>query len=260
MRKHHVPHPTGILSLSLAVTAALYSATAFSTEWTQNHIKEVPDIMMHEPYFHLFGQHKDGKDVNFVYEEAVKLVGHSCGATSSAWEMTRKALEILYPGETPVRGNMRIYAPGAEEEWNVGVIGEVITYITGSSPGTGFNGGEFANGFSHPMTGEAYPGDQKYNRQNKMIYTETPLGTPPNLMTWKFERIDTGAQVCVRFNYTGPQGMQPSVSPDWLLLGAKLASGEGTAEEAEAYINYWNTRTEYVFDNADTLVVVTSCD
>lgn len=259
-KKHQISYLAGILNLSLAVTTSLYAGTALSTDWTQKHIKDVPNIMMHEPYFDLFGQHKAKNDVDFVYEEAVKLVGHSCGATSSAWEMTKKALEILYPVETPVRGNIMVYAPGAEDEWNIGVVGEVITYITGSSPATGFNGAEFGNGFTHPGTGESYPGDQVYNRQNKMVYTDEHVGTPPNFMTWKFERIDTGAQACLRFNYAGPAGIQPGGSPAWVLLGAKLASGEATAEEAEAYINWWNVRTEYVFENADSLVVVEACD
>ena len=77
---------------------------------------DVPDMEMFEPYFVLFGQREEGRVVDYTYEEVVKLAGHSCGATSSAWEMTRQALEILYPDETPVRGNIMVYAPGAEDE------------------------------------------------------------------------------------------------------------------------------------------------
>jgi hypothetical protein len=36
-------------------------------------------------------------------------------------------------------------------------------------------------------------------------------------------------------------------------MGAKVASGKATAEEAADYIQYWNDRTRYVFENADTL-------
>ena len=42
----------------------------------------------------------------------------------------------------------------------------------------------------------------------------------------------------------------------WRLLGAKVASGKATPEEEAAYIEWWNVRTEYVFENSDHLVVV----
>ena len=205
--RHRILFLVGILSLSFAF-AGLVDGTAFAggennknAHWTQKHIRKVPPIMMYEPYLsEMFAQ--TDRDVPYNYEEAVKLAGHSCGATSSAWEMTRKALEILYPDETPVRGNIMVYAPGAEDEWNIGVIGEVITYITGAAPHTGFSGAEFGGGAG------PYPGDPVYVRRNKMVYTEVPVGTwPPNGMIWKFVRLDTDEQVCVRFNYVGPQGI-----------------------------------------------------
>jgi len=268
--KRRVLFLVGILCFSFA-SAGLGNGTAFAggdnnknAHWTQKHIRKVPPIMMYEPYFsEMFGQ--TDRDVPYNYEEAVKLAGHSCGATSSAWEMTRKALEILYPDETPVRGNIMVYAPGYEDQWNIGVIGEVITYLTGAAPHTGFSGAEFADGFTHPMTQESYPGDPIYNRRNKMVYhdphTDPPGPMPPNRMIWRFERIDTGEEVCIRFKYIdfpllGDIGIQPPANANWKLLGAKLASGMATPEEEAAYIEWWNVRTEYVFENADSLVVV----
>ena len=111
--------------------------------WDQAYITEVPPIMMSEPYFSIFGQSQD--PIPYYYEEAVRLAGHSCGAITGAWTITKKALEILYPdGEVPVRGQIAVEAPGAEDEWFVGVFGDVITFITGASPHTGFIGAEFA--------------------------------------------------------------------------------------------------------------------
>ena len=104
--------------------------------WDQDYISEVPPIMMMDPYFQIFGQSQE--PVPYYYEDAVKLAGHSCGATSGAWTIARKALEVLYPnGEIPVRGQIAVEAPGAEDEWFVGVFGEIITMITGASPKTG---------------------------------------------------------------------------------------------------------------------------
>lgn len=248
-----------ILSLSLLITVfsvgpAFCDPPEKKGGWIQDHVLDVPDIEMYEPFFDLFGQREPGRVVDYTYEEAVKLVGHSCGATSSAWEIAKKAFEILYPDETPVRGEIMVYAPGAEDEWNIGVIGEVITYITGAAPKTGFSGAEFGNGAG------PFPGDPVYVRRNKMVYTEEPVGTwPPNGMVWRFGRIDTGAQACIRFNYVGPTGIQPPAGPDWVALGAKVASGMATPEEVEQYTTWWNDRVEYVFDNADSLVVVMEC-
>ena len=283
--RRRMSYLVGILTLCLAVPG-LYVGTSFAkndgkgfagknnknAHWTQKHIRKVPPIMMYEPYFSEMFDQTD-RDVPYNYEEAVKLAGHSCGATSSAWEMTRIALEILYPDETPVRGNIMVYAPGAEDEWNIGVIGEVITYITGAAAHTGFSGAEFAEGFTHPMIPEiSYPGDPIYNRRNKMVYNEGPVGTmPPNRMIWKFERIDTDEAVCLRVKFVDfPRlldvGIKPNGSLHYKLLGAKLASPEDetdpiTEEEIEDYVWWWNARTEDVFENTDSLVVVLDdCD
>jgi len=269
--KHSVLFIVGILSLSLMFTA-LYDGTSFAgknnknAHWTQKHIRKVPPIMMYEPFFsEMFAQ--TDRDVPYNYEEAVKLAGHSCGATSSAWEMTRKALEILYPDDTPVRGNIMVYAPGAENEWNIGVIGEVITYLTGAAPHTGFSGAEFGNPFPPPPAPEpTFLGDQVYKRRNKMVYytAETsPKAWPPNKMIWKFERIDPAEEVCLRFKYVDfppleDIGIQPPGGPQWALLGARIANGDETltSGEIESYITWWNVRTEDVFENSDDLVVV----
>ena len=75
--------------------------------WTQEYITQVEPIWMIDPYFQIFGQSQVA--VPYYYEEAVKLAGHSCGATAGAWTITRKALDVLYPnGEIPVRGQIAV--------------------------------------------------------------------------------------------------------------------------------------------------------
>ena len=143
------------------LSAAPEPADVFA--WDQDYITQVPPIMMIDPYFQIFGQSQVA--VPYYYEDAVKLAGHSCGATTGAWTITRKALEALYPnGEIPVRGQIAVEAPGAEDEWFVGVFGEIITFVTGAAPKTGFIGAEF---------GET---NDLFVRQNKMVYPEEPTG------------------------------------------------------------------------------------
>ena len=205
--------------------------------WDQDYITEVPPIMMIDPYFQIFGQSQVA--VPYYYENAVKLAGHSCGATTGAWTIARKALEVLYPnGEVPVRGQIAVEAPGAEDEWFVGVFGEVITFITGASPKTGFIGAEFGQT------------DNVFVRQNKMVYSEEPTGQKPPEREWIFTRLDTGAKVGVKFNLAV---ITPIPTPDRQAMGKKMAAGEATPEEAADYYEYWNARATFVLENADTL-------
>jgi len=205
--------------------------------WDQDYIDEVPPIMMIDPYFEVFGQSQVA--VPYYYENAVKLAGHSCGATTGAWTIARKALEVLYPdGEIPVRGQIAVEAPGAEDEWFVGVFGEIITFVTGASPKTGFIGAEFGQT------------DDVFVRQNKMAYSEEPTETLPPKMEWVFTRLDTGTKVGVIFNLAV---ITPIVTPERQEMGKKLAAGEATPEEAEDYYEYWNARALFVLDNADSL-------
>jgi hypothetical protein len=213
------------------------SATTDGFAWDQDYITEVPPIMMMDPYFQIFGQSQ--VPVPYTYENAVKLAGHSCGAVTGAWTITRKALEVLYPdGEIPVRGQIAVEAPGAEDEWFVGVFGEVITFITGAAPKTGFIGAEFGQT------------DNVFVRQNKMVYPEDPTGTMPPKMEWIFTRLDTGTSVGVIFNLAV---ITPIATPERQAMGVKMVKGEATPEEAADYYEYWNERATFVLDNADTL-------
>ena len=205
--------------------------------WDQDYIEEVPPIMMIDPYFSIFGQSQ--VPVPYYYDDAVKLSGHSCGATSGAWTITRKALEVLYPnGEIPVRGQIAVEAPGAEDEWFVGVFGEVIAYLTGASPKTGFIGAEFGQT------------DDVFVRQNKMVYADEPTGEMPPQREWIFTRLDTGAKVGVKFNLVV---ITPIPTPERQAMGKKMAAGEATPEEAADYYEYWNDRAKFVFEYADSL-------
>ncbi len=205
--------------------------------WTQDYITQVPPIMMMEPYFQIFGQSQVA--VPYTYETAVKLSGHSCGAVAGAWTITRKALEVLYPnGEIPVRGQIAVEAPGAEDEWFVGVFGDVITYVTGAAPKTGFIGAEF---------GET---NNLFVRQNKMVYLDAPSGKQPPQLEWIFTRLDNGAKVGVNFNLAV---ITPIATPERQEMGKKMATGAATPEESADYYEYWNARAKFVFENADTL-------
>jgi hypothetical protein len=206
---------------------------AEQVNWTQDHIRNVPPILMKDPFLELLGQ--TDKPIPYTYEEAVKLAGHSCGAVAGAWVITRKALEALYPNEIPVRGQIVVEAPGAEDEWIVGVFGEIMTYVTGASPKTGFPGGPFGEG---------------HRRRNLLHYKEEPSHTPPTQMVWVFRRSDTGAEVGVRYDLSM---IEPKGTPERNRTAAKMARGTATSEETREWVEYWNARVRFIFDNAGTL-------
>lgn len=129
-----------------------------------------------------------------------------------------------------------VQAPGAEDEWFVGVFGDIITFITGASPHTGFIGAEFGQT------------DDLFVRQNKMVYTEEPTKQLPPLREWIFTRLDTGASVGVKFNLVV---ITPIPTPGRVSMGKQLAAGEASAEDAADYVKYWNDRALFVFENAD---------
>ncbi|MCC6146529.1 MAG: hypothetical protein IT308_03065 [Anaerolineaceae bacterium] len=225
----------GLAEAPESIVSGTAAGTPDNFAWDQAYIREVPPILMKEPYFQIFGQSQ--KPVPYYYEEAVKLAGHSCGATTGAWTITKKALEALYPnGEVPVRGQIAVEAPGAEDEWFVGVFGDIITYITGAAPKTGFIGSEF---------GKA---NDLFVRQNKMMYSAVPTKQLPPMREWIFTRLDTGAKVGVKFNLVV---ITPLPTPARTAMGKKLAAGKASAEEAADYHKYWNDRAVYVLDNAD---------
>jgi len=218
-----------------AAAPAEPAQAAVKANWKLDHITAVPPIMMRDALIEMLDQTDD--PIPYYYEEVVKFSGHSCMVVAAAWSMTKLALEKLYPnGEVPVRGQIQITAPGAEDEWNIGVFGEVMSYITGAAPKTGFSGSIFAKG--NPLT----------VRRNKFIYTDEPVGTAPPKMEWIFTRLDTGKSVAASWNIAL---VVPAINEKILTEpGGKLASGAASAEEAAKFNKDWADAAQFLLENA----------
>ena len=98
-----------------------------------------PVIMMRDPLAEFLGAMQDGL-MEYRYADVVALAGHSCPTVASAFLMTRAALNALYPGEVPLRGDLRVELQGAPAEGTVGVVANVVSYITGAAGEGGFHG------------------------------------------------------------------------------------------------------------------------
>lgn len=202
-------------------------------DWKQDYITSTKPIFMRDPLLELLGQVEG--PIPYFYEEVVKLSGHSCGAVAGAWNITRLALNNLFSEEIPVRGQIRVLAPGSESEGNVGVFGEVISFITGAAPKTGFLGGGFG---------------KKYRRRDLMIYTEESTNTPQSEMVWIFERIDNNKKVGIKYNTSK---ILPPVTAEWNKISNKIVRGEATNVEIKEWVNYWNERVIFIFEHGDLI-------
>lgn len=106
---------------------------------------EAPRVTVHDALAELLGA-ADGGLIEYGYEDAVRLAGHSCPTVAGAWLMARAALRALYPDGPAERGGVAVTMSAAEAEGTTGVIAQVFTLLTGAAANNGFHGigGRFA--------------------------------------------------------------------------------------------------------------------
>ena len=100
---------------------------------------EAPRITMYDPLAKFLGA-AEGGILEYRYIDAVKAAGHSCPTVASAWLMTLRALEALYPKDVPERGAIRVDFRHDSTSGVTGVIANIVTLVTGATHDTGFKG------------------------------------------------------------------------------------------------------------------------
>lgn len=100
---------------------------------------EVPALRLHDGLAQLLGASDDGM-IEYHYADAVRLAGHSCPTVAGGWLSARAALRHLYPDEVPERGAISVYLNDPEDAGVTGVIGQVLTLVTGAAADNGFKG------------------------------------------------------------------------------------------------------------------------
>jgi len=105
----------------------------------------VETIKLVDPLADILGAFEGG-EYEISYLEVVKGAGHSCPTVAGAYLMTLYALKALYPASDAIRGDIEVYFKESLEDGVAGVIGNVISYITGATDKSGFKGlgGNFA--------------------------------------------------------------------------------------------------------------------
>ncbi len=184
---------------------------------------KVKHIKMVDPLSAVLGTFEAG-EVEFTYLDVVKAAGHSCPTVGGAYLMTLKALEALYPDALPVRGMIKVAFKEPLEEGVAGVIGNVISQITGATDKSGFKGlgGNFA-------------------RHSLMSFGDEISSSA------RFMRVDTGTCVDVFYN----PGVIPG-NPKQQPLMQKMMQGMASDEEKREFGMMWQERVKKILiDNQD---------
>ena len=193
---------------------------------------QAPVITVHDGLAAFLGACDDGI-ITYRYVDAVRLAGHSCPTVAGAYLMTGRALALLYPDRTPERGEVQVRFSTAVDEGVTGVIGSVVSLITGAAGLGGFKGI-----------------GRHFRRQNLMYFSCPVEGEV------SFERLDTGQSVQLAAHLHRVEA-HPRTAP----LLRKLLEGVATPEEAAEFAVLWQERVKRILvDHADDPALITATE
>lgn len=99
----------------------------------------VPRLQVHDPLAVLLGS-AEGGVLDFGYEDAVKLAGHSCPLVAATYWLSCRAMQALYPHGLPERGGVRVEHRDEVHDGAQGVVALVLQLLTGAAGDVGFAG------------------------------------------------------------------------------------------------------------------------
>jgi hypothetical protein len=176
-----------------------------------------PGITVYDPLAKFLGA-AEGGILEYRYIDAVKAAGHSCPTVASAWLMTVRALEALYPQDLAERGGIRVDFRHDSTSGVTGVIANIVTLVTGATHDTGFKG----------LAG-------RFDRRNLLFFNAT---VPEEI---RFTRKDTGAAVDV----TAHLEHVPS-APHVGELMAACITGRASEEVQREFGRLWQERVRAI--------------
>lgn len=207
-----------------------------STKFNKAFFDDVEPIKLEDPLAVVLGAIDKGEPLVYTYGDAVKLAGHSCPAISGAYKMTQLALKELYPDKNPVRGEITVKFKGGVTDKVNGPISQVVSFITGAAPESGFGG----------------LGGGRYNRKNLLTFDENDVPAPDCICSAIFHRTDTGKKVEITYsNY------MLSANPKMGELMPKAIGGRATDEELREFGELWHERIKTIlFDPPEGMFVI----
>ena len=189
---------------------------------------DVPVLRLHDGLAQLLGASDDGM-IEYHYADAVRLAGHSCPTVAGGWLSARAALRHLYPDSVPERGGISVYLNDAEDAGVTGVVGQVLTLVTGSAAANGFKG----------LGG-------RHARNRLLHYAQGDVAGV------RFKRNDTGDEVEIEID-TSPVAGDPMMRP----LMQLTMSSQASAAQRREFGRLWQDRVRrLLIDHADDPAVV----
>ncbi|MFA6197122.1 MAG: FmdE family protein [Sulfurimonas sp.] len=184
-------------------------------------------IKVKDPLSTVLGAFDNG-EYEFSYLDVVKAAGHSCPTVAGAYIVTLEALKALYPNERAVRGNIKVEFAESLEEGVAGVIGNVISQITGATDKSGFKGlqGKFA--------------------RHSLMFFDADINASA-----RFTRVDNSKSVDVSYN---PSSVMPN--PNMQPLMQKMMSGSANQDELKEFGALWQERVKRIFENIESVAKV----
>lgn len=105
---------------------------------------KIEPIRMYDPLATLLGTFKEDHDIHDIIEyhfiDVIKMAGHSCPTTASAFVACKYAMRMLFEDGIGERGAISIMVHGERDSGVYGVIAQVFSFITGACSETGFKG------------------------------------------------------------------------------------------------------------------------
>jgi len=177
----------------------------------------VPKISLYDPLAEFLGATGDGI-LQYGYFDAVRLAGHSCPTVASAYWSTYRALAFLYPGATPVRGDIRVEFSQDITSGVTGVIANVVSMLTGAMSDNGFKG----------IGG-------RFDRRKRLFFAVGMAGE------MRFTRLDTNQTVQVVTNL-----QRVPASPRLPALMASCTGNTASSTEIAEFRQLWQARVRSI--------------
>lgn len=190
---------------------------------------DAPIIRVIDPLAEFLGASEIGL-IDYRYEDAVRLAGHSCPTVASAFLMVRAGLAALYGNDLPVRGEIRVDFAEPPDAGVVGVIASIVALITGATADTGFRG----------------LGCQ-FNRRDKLYFSQ-----PIKAGSLRLTRLDSEQSIEVSADLSKVPG-DPRIAE----LMLRCLKGDATIDEQRLFRRLWQDRVRLILlEHADDPAVI----
>jgi len=187
---------------------------------------DVPTMKLYDDLSQFLGVNEDGI-LEISYLDIVKTAGHSCATVAGAYLIALKGLKALFGEEIPRRGEIKVELQKSPTDDNAGVVGCVLSNITGATSDFGFGGiptGKF--------------------RRRDLLFFEADIDADVC-----FTRTDTGEKVYVKYM---PKKV---VNPMEILMSA--IKPDAKEEDIKSFPHRFQEMVKTVFEHSDEVISIT---